>query len=176
MPTIQETIKSGIGKLKTQLGVSNSWAVPRITKIVVAVGTGRNRDKNDLIADRLTRITGQKPAPRGAKKSIAAFKLRESDIVGQAVTLRRQRMYDFLDRLINIAIPRIRDFRGFDSKSIDDMGNLTIGIKEHIAFPETADEEARDVFSLAITIVTTAKNRQEAKALFDQLGFPFRKN
>lgn len=176
MSSIKEILKTKASDLKKDLGVSNEMALPQISKVVVSVGTGRMRDKNEFVADRLAKITGQKPSPRGARQSIAAFKLREKDVIGQAVTLRRSRMDDFLNRLINVAIPRIRDFKGFSASSIDAMGNLTIGIKEHIAFPETADEDNRDVFGLAITVVTTAKNKAEAKALFQALGFPFKKD
>jgi large subunit ribosomal protein L5 len=123
----------------------------------------------------LLSLTGQKPSPRPAKKSVAAFKLREGETIGWVVTLRKQRMYDFLDRFFNIAVPRTRDFRGFSRKSIDEIGNITLGIKEHIIFPETAQEEAKDIFGLAVTIVTTAKNKEQADAFFEALGIPFKR-
>jgi len=147
---------------------------PRIMKVIVSSGVGKKRDKKQLevIEDRLAKITGQKPAMRGAKQSIAAFKVREGDTVGMQVTLRGARMYDFLDKLIHIALPRTRDFRGISPKAIDDMGNITIGIKEHTIFPETSDEDLKDVFGLAITVVTTAKTRAEAEAFFRHLGLP----
>ena len=147
---------------------------PRIEKVIVSSGVGKKRDKKQLemIENRLAKITGQKPAPRGAKVSIAAFKVREGDTVGLQTTLRGARMYDFLDKLIHIALPRTRDFRGLSPKAIDDMGNITIGIREHTIFPETSDEDLKDVFGLAITIVTTAKNRAEAEAFFRHLGLP----
>jgi large subunit ribosomal protein L5 len=165
-------------ELKKELGVKNDMALPRITKVVVNVGTGKAKDKkrNELVADRLGKITGQKASPRGAKQSIATFKLRQGDIIGLAVTMRGARMWAFLNRLIHIAIPRMRDFKGLNSNSIDEIGNLTLGFKEHIIFTETADEDLRDVFGLAITIVTTAKNKEEALALFKALGFPFKKS
>jgi large subunit ribosomal protein L5 len=147
---------------------------PRILKVVVSTGVGKKRDPKQLalIEDRLSRITGQKPAPRTAKASIATFKVREGDTVGLHVTLRGGRMFDFLDKLIHIALPRTRDFRGLSASAIDDMGNLTIGIKEHTIFPETSDEDLKDVFGMAITIVTTAKNKKEAEAFFRHLGLP----
>ena len=123
----------------------------------------------------MARITGQKAAPRGAKVSIATFKSREGDVVGYQVTLRGARMLDFLDRLINIALPRTKDFRGIPQTAADEMGNYTLGIKEHTIFPETADEELKDVFGFAVTIVTTAKSKDQVIALLTHLGFPFKK-
>jgi large subunit ribosomal protein L5 len=160
-----------------KLGYSNPMQSPRIEKVIVSAGTGSIADKNKvaLIEDRLSLITGQKPAPRQAKKSIASFKLRQGDVVGYQVTLRGKAMYGFLDKLINIAIPRTKDFRGFKRESVDEMGNLTIGISEHTIFPETSDEELKDVFGLAITIVTTATNRTEALSFFEHIGIPFKK-
>jgi len=147
---------------------------PRVEKVVVSSGVGKKRDEKQLklIEDRLSRITGQKPAPRAAKISIASFKVREGDTVGLQITLRGARMYDFLDKLIHIALPRTRDFRGLSPKAIDDMGNLTIGIREHTIFPETSDEDLKDVFGLAVTIVTSAKTRAEAEAFFRHIGMP----
>lgn len=164
-------------ELKRELKIDNDLALPRIIKVAVSSGTGKAKDKkkNELVADRLAKITGQKPAARGAKKSIASFKLREGDVVGFAVTLRGERMWSFLDRLVYVAIPRMRDFKGLNAGSVDEIGNLTIGLKEHTIFPETADEDLRDVFGLAVTIVTTAKNQAAAKALFRALGFPFKR-
>lgn len=134
-----------------------------------------DKNKNTFIADRLARITGQKPATRQAKKSIAQFKVREGEPIGLSTTLRGEKMYSFIDKLVNIALPRTKDFRGIDPKIIDTIGNLTLGIREHTIFPETGDEELKDVFGLAITIVTTAKTKAEAKALFDVIGMPFKK-
>jgi len=149
---------------------------PRVSKVVVSTGVGKKRDPKQLalIEDRLSRITGQKPAARGARLSVAAFKVREGDTVGLQVTLRGPRMYDFLDKLIHIALPRTRDFRGLPPTAIDDMGNMTIGIREHTIFPETSDEDLKDVFGLAITVVTTSKNKKEAEAFFRFLGFPLK--
>lgn len=177
MESVADKIKKGENILKEKLQIKNRMALPKLVKVVVNVGTGKAKDKkrNELVADRLAKITGQKVLPRGAKKSIASFKLRQGEIIGQAVTLRGQRMVDFLDRLINVTMPRMRDFKGYNDKCIDEIGNLTFGIKEHTVFPETTDEELRDIFSLAVTIVTTAKNREQARALFDLIGFPFKK-
>ena len=147
---------------------------PRIQKVIVSSGVGKKRDKKqiELIENRLAKITGQKSAARAAKTSIASFKVREGDTVGLQVTLRGARMYDFLDKLIHIALPRTRDFRGLSSKSIDDMGNFTIGIKDHTIFPETSDEDLKDVFGFAVTIVTTAKTKAEAEAFLRHIGMP----
>ena len=175
--TFKEQYTAIIPELKKELGITNIMALPRLTKIVVSSGVGKMRDKkkNELIANRLAKITGQKPSPRQAKQSIATFKLRQGEIIGMMVTLRGKRMDDFLTKLINVAIPRTRDFKGFDRKSIDEIGNLTIGIKENSIFPETADEELKDIFGLAVTMVTTAKNKHQADALFTALNFPFKK-
>ncbi|OJI08209.1 MAG: 50S ribosomal protein L5 [Candidatus Vogelbacteria bacterium CG22_combo_CG10-13_8_21_14_all_37_9] len=175
--SVKKRIIKAQPELKTKLALKNALALPKLVKVVVNSGTGRARDKkrNELVADRLAKITGQKASARGAKKSIASFKLREGEIIGFTSTLRGKRMHDFLDRLLNIAIPRIRDFKGYDLKAIDEVGNLTIGLKEHNVFPETADEELKDIFGLSVTIVTTAKNRTEAEAFFEALGVPFKK-
>ena len=164
-------------KAKKIPGYKNPMQRPRILKVVVSSGVGSFKDKNKfkVVEDRLARITGQKAAPRGAKISIANFKSRQGDVVGYQVTLRGQRLYDFLERLLYIALPRTKDFRGISPKSADQMGNYTLGIKEHNIFPETSDEELKDVFGLAITIVTTAKSKDEAIAFLSYLGFPFKK-
>ena len=177
MKKLKEKIDQAIPELKKELGVKNVVAVPHLVKVVVSSGTGKAKDKkrNELVADRLARLTGQKPAPRGAKKSIASFKVRQGDVVGYAVTLRGQRMYDFLDLLLNVTMPRIRDFKGYDEKIVDEIGNLTLPVREHTVFPQTADEELKDVFGLAVTIVTTAKNKKDALAFFKAIGFPFKK-
>ena len=163
--------------LKGQLGYKNIMQTPRLEKVVVSVGVGKIDDKarKEAIFDRLTRITGQKPSPRPAKQSIASFKLRQGDIIGYQVTLRGTRMHHFLDKLIHVALPQTRDFRGLKTTAIDEMGNITLGIKEHTIFPETADEDIRDVFSLAITIVTTAKSKTEAEAFLRHIGLPLQK-
>ena len=174
---LKEKIEAIKPSLRKSLQADNDLALPRLVKVVVSSGTGKAKDKkrNELVAGRLAKITGQKPALRGAKQSIATFKLRQGDIIGAAVTLRGPRMYRFLDKLFNVTMPRMRDFKGYPETIIDDMGNLTLGIREHIVFPETADEDIRDVFGMSITIVTTAKNKAEALIFFRELGFPFKK-
>ena len=164
-------------KSKTIPGYKNLMQTPRILKVVVSTGVGSFKDKTKfkVVEDRLARITGQKPAPRGAKVSIASFKSRQGDVVGYQVTLRGSRMFDFLDRLVNLALPRTKDFRGISPDAVDEMGNYTLGIKEHNIFPETSDEELKDVFGLAVTIVTTTKSKDEVVAFLTHLGFPFKK-
>ena len=135
-----------------------------------------DRHKNDFIIDRLSKIAGQKPVTRQAKQSVAAFKIRQGDPIGVMVTLRGARMYAFLDKLLTIAIPRTKDFRGLKKEAIDSMGNMTIGIKEHTIFPEIKDEELKDVFGFAITVVTTAKTKKEATRFFELLQIPFKKD
>ncbi|MCI0619973.1 50S ribosomal protein L5 [Candidatus Wolfebacteria bacterium] len=162
--------------LKEQFAYTSPMAAPALEKVVVAVGTGSLPDKNkvEIIEDRLAKITGQKPAPRPAKKSIASFKTRIGQIIGYQVTLRGARMYDFLDRFLHVALPRSRDFQGVKPSALDEMGNLTIGVKEHTIFPETSDEELKDIFGLSVTIVTSARDREEALAFLETVGVPFR--
>ena len=162
--------------LAKDFGYTSPMQSPRIMKVIVSSGVGKKRDKKQLeiIENRLARITGQKPSARPAKISIASFKVREGDTVGLQVTLRGTRMFDFLDKIIHNTLPRTRDFRGISPKAIDDMGNITIGIREHTIFPETSDEDLKDVFGFAVTIVTTAKSRAEAEAFFRHLGMPLR--
>ena len=171
----KEKQASAFATLKEQFGYTNVFASPRLTKIVVSSGVGKaDKNRKALVEDRLAKITGQKAAPRAAKQSIAQFKMRQGDIVGYQVTLRGARMNDFLDKLIHIALPRTRDFRGLNATAIDDMGNLTIGIKDHTIFPETSDEDLKDVFGIAITLVSTAKNKEEAEAFYRHLGLPLK--
>ena len=162
--------------LAEKFGYTSPMQSPRILKVIVATGVGKKRDPKQLalIEDRMARITGQKAAPRAAKQSVAAFKIREGDTVGLQTTLRGSRMFNFLDKLIHIALPRTRDFRGIAASAIDDMGNITIGIREHTIFPETSDEDLKDVFGLAITVVTTAKSKKEADAFFRHIGVPLK--
>lgn len=160
-------------------GYKNVHQVPRLQKIVVSSGIGsgmkKDKDRGTLVADRISKITGQKPTLRTAKQSVASFKIRTGDPVGLSVTLRGEKMYHFLDKFIHIALPRTKDFRGIDKKVVDDIGNMTIGIKEHTIFPEAADEDLRDVFGLSITLVSSAKTKEEATAYFEYLGIPFKK-
>ena len=162
--------------LKEGQGYENVMQAPKVTKVIVSIGVGSVKDKKrqEFIASRLARITGQKPAPRTTRKSIATFKTRVGDLAGYQVTLRGKHGEDFLQKLIHVALPRTKDFRGISPKAIDEMGNITIGIKEHTVFPETADEDAKDVFGLAVTIGTTATNAKEAEAFLRYIGVPLR--
>jgi large subunit ribosomal protein L5 len=174
--TMKEKSAHAFETLKGSLHIKNAMQTPHIEKAVINVGFGSTKDKKkiDLIAERLSRITGQKPATRVAKKSIATYKTRTGDPLAYQVTLRGARMYDFLDRLVHVALPRTKDFRGL-SRTVDEMGNYTLGIKEHTIFPETADEDLKDVFGLAITLVTTSKDPAHTLALLEYLGFPLKK-
>lgn len=177
-PSVKDIQKESFDKMKGEFSYKNVMQAPKITKVVVSVGTGSAKDKKraaEVIPSRLAKITGQKAAPRSAKKSIATFKLRQGDQIGFQVTLRGARMTAFLDKLLNIALPRTKDFRGISIKSVDDMGNYTLGIKEHTIFPECSDEELRDVFGMAVTIVTTSKTKKETESFLKLLGFPFKK-
>ena len=177
--TVKEKETSVFEKMKGAFHYKNSMAAPRMVKVVLNVGTGtaikKDKNKNEAILERLAKITGQKGAVRGAKQSVSSFKIRQGDPIGVVTTLRGKRMYAFLEKLLNVAIPRTKDFRGINPGAIDDIGNLTIGIKEHTIFPETADEDIKDVFGLAITLVSTAKSKKEGKAFFELLGVPFKK-
>lgn len=174
--TMKEVIKDAFSSLKETFGYTNVMQAPKVEKVVISTGVGKIDDKNrlKLIEDRLAQITGQKASPRPAKQSIASFKLREGEIVGYQVTLRGKNMHSFLDKLIHVALPQTRDFRGLKASAIDEMGNMTIGIPEHTIFPETVNEEIRDVFGFAITIVTTAKSKKEAEALLRHIGLPLK--
>lgn len=171
---MKETLGGTFDALKGTMGYTNVMQAPRITKVIVSTGVGKIEDKQKLklIEDRLAKITGQKVSGRPAKKSIASFKLREGEIIGYQSTLRGPRMHDFLFKLIHLSLPQTRDFRGLPVSAIDEMGNYTLGIKEHTIFPETADEEVKDVFGFAVTIVTTAKTKGEAEALLRHIGLP----
>lgn len=177
--TVKEKEKGGYEKLKSVFHYKNALATPKMKKVVVNVGTGtmmkKDKNKNEAISLRLSKITGQKGALRGAKQSVASFKTRQGDPIGIVVTLRGDRMYSFLEKLINVALPRTKDFRGISRTAVDNIGNMTIGIKEHTIFLETADEDIRDVFGLSITLVSTAKNKKEGAAFFELLGVPFKK-
>lgn len=177
-PTLKSKYKEHAASLKQELGLENAMRIPVLKKIVVNIGQGdatQNIKTLEGAVSDLTAITGQKPVMTKAKKSIATFKLRQGMPIGAAVTLRGDRMYEFLDRFINIAVPRIRDFRGFSSKAFDGRGNYNVGIKEQIIFPEIDYDKVDRVRGLGITLVTNAKNDVEAKALLDKFNFPFRK-
>jgi len=175
--SIKEQADGIFEALKAEFGYTNKLQAPRLVKVIVSSATGSVKDakKKALIGDRITRITGQKVTQKSAKKSIATFKVREGDPVGYQVTLRGAKAYDFLSKLINIALPRTRDFRGLDLKSIDDMGNFNIGVKEHTIFPETSDDELKDVFGMGVTLVTTSKTKAETEKFLKHLGFLFKK-
>lgn len=163
--------------LKKELNVKNPMALPKVEKVVINIGLSRVlKDEKflEIVMRDLALITGQKPKNTLAKKSIANFKTREGMIIGAMVTLRGTRMYDFISRLVNIALPRTHDFRGIDAKSLDKKGNLTIGVKEHIVFPEISGEEVRNIFGFEITITVKAKNKEEALALYKAVGFPMK--
>ena len=179
MARLQEQYKTTImPQLKEKLQLDNVMEVPRITKITLNMGVG------EAIADRkviekavkdMEQIAGQKPVIRKARKSVAAFKLREDMPIGCKVTLRRERMYEFLDRLVTIAIPRIRDFRGLNPKSMDGRGNYSMGIQEQIVFPEIDYDHIDVLRGMDITITTTARNDEEGRALLEAFNFPFKK-
>lgn len=177
MKLLKNKTKDSYKNLKEVLKLKNIMQAPKILKVVVNSGVGSFKDKNkiDVVMDRLAKITGQKPAKRGAKKSIATFKSREGDIVGVQVTLRGEKMWSFLDRLLNVALPRTKDFRGLSPDAVDEMGNYTLSIKEHTVFPETADEDLKDVFGFSATIVTNLKNKADTLEFLKEIGFPFRK-
>ena len=169
-----ETIR---GKLAEQFGYKNRLEVPALDKIVINMGIGEgvaDRKKVDAAAADLALIAGQKAVITKARKSIATYKLRDGQAIGCKVTLRKARMYEFVDRLVNIALPRVRDFRGLNPKSFDGRGNYTIGIKEHIVFPEIDYDKTADVWGMDITVCTTARNDDEARALLTAFNFPFR--
>lgn len=177
--TIKEKEKSAFESLKGEFGYKNSMSAPRLEKVVISVGTGsalkKDKNRNEAVMERLTKITGQKGALRGAKQSIATFKIRKGDPIGVITTLRGSRMYSFLEKLLNVALPRTKDFRGINRKAVDNVGNLTLGVREHTIFPETADEDIKDVFSLSVTIVSSAKTKLEGLAFFSLLGVPFKR-
>jgi large subunit ribosomal protein L5 len=168
--------KEVVPALKKEFGYGNVMAIPKVQKVVVNMGLGeatQNAKIVDVGVDELARVTGQKPVVTRAKKSIAQFKVREEMPVGLAVTLRDDRAYEFLDRLVSIAIPRIRDFRGLNPRSFDGRGNYSMGVREQVIFPEIDYDEIDQIRGLDITITTTAKTDPEAFALLDALGMPF---
>lgn len=184
MPELIKKYKEKVIPAMTEkFGYKSSMAVPRITKVIVNTGFGRliagksndeQKKIQDAILQDITFLCGQKANLRSAKKSISSFKIREGQGIGASCTLRKSRMYDFLERLINIVLPRSRDFRGLDSKSMDSSGNLTIGIKEHIAFPEISPEKAKSIFGLEVTVSTNANNKEQGLELLKLMGFPIK--
>jgi len=164
-------------KLTEQFGYKNRMQVPTITKVVLNMGIGEgvaDRKKVDNAATDLSLIAGQKVVITKSRKSIATYKLRDGQAIGCKVTLRKKRMYDFIDRLVNIALPRIRDFRGLNPKSFDGRGNYSLGIKEHIVFPEIDFDKVTDSWGLDVTVCTSARTDDEARALLAAFNFPFR--
>lgn len=165
------------GQLREQFGYANPMQVPELDKVVLNMGIGEgvnDRKKVESAANDLALIAGQKPVITKARTSVATFKVREGQPIGAKVTLRRARMYDFVDRLVNIALPRVRDFRGLNGKSFDGRGNYAMGIKEHIIFPEINYDQTEAVWGMDVIICTTAKTDDEARALLAALNFPFR--
>ena len=174
MNIFEQYSKKVVPEMQKAFGFKNALSVPRVIKVSVNVGVGRIKDEKQLEEIRrvLGLITGQKTISRKAKKAIASFKTRIGMVIGYSVTLRGKRMHDFLDRFIRITLPRTRDFRGISEKSFDTSGNLTIGIKEHIVFPELIGEDVRSIFGFEVTITTTARNRVHGIALLKGLGLP----
>jgi len=175
--------KEVIPKMMEKFGYKNKMAVPKIEKVVLNTSfgklisgkTGEEQKKiQEAILEEMSLIAGQRPVFKKAKRSISSFKLRQGMIVGATVTLRRRKMYDFLERFIYITLPRVRDFRGIEKKSFDEKGNLTVGIKEHIVFPEISPEKSKNVFGLEVTVVITAKAKEEGMELLRLLGFPIK--
>jgi len=165
--------------LKKEFGYANVMAIPRVTKVIINMGLGEatsNAKIVDTAADELSKITGQKAAVRRAKKSIAAFKVRQGMPVGAMVTLRGERMYEFLDRLIGIALPRVRDFKGISAKGFDGRGNYTLGLRDQIIFPEIDYMKVDKARGMNVSVVTTAKTDEEARKLLQLIGLPFRSN
>lgn len=165
-----------VPKLMSEFGYKNKMAVPRLKKVVINVGfstSAKESKLQEVAVKTLSRIAGQKPVVTRAKKSISNFKIREGMPVGAMVTLRGPRMYDFLGKLVTIALPRVRDFRGLSASSLDARGNLSIGFREHLVFPEIRSDEIEALHGLEVAIATTSRKREEGKRLFELLGFPF---
>ncbi|MEK7149094.1 MAG: 50S ribosomal protein L5 [Patescibacteria group bacterium] len=178
MTTIQETYKKKtIPALQEAFRLKNVMQVPKIKFVSVNVGVGRIKDDAQLkeIQRILSLVTGQRSSSRRTKRAIASFKTRIGMVVGYSVTLRGKRMYDFLNRLVHVVLPRMRDFHGISRRSFDGRGNLTIGIKEHIVFPELIGEDVKFIFGMEVTVVGNAKSREQGMALFESIGFPLAK-
>jgi large subunit ribosomal protein L5 len=170
--------KDVVPKLRKEFGIENPMAVPRVVRVICNIGLGeapRQAKLMDQAVEELAAITGQRPTVRKARKSIAQFKLRVGMQIGCAVTLRRDRMYEFLDRLVNIALPRVRDFRGLSAKGFDGRGNFTMGIRDHSIFPEIDYTKVETPKGMNVTVVTTARTDDQARLLLQELGFPFAK-
>ena len=178
--TIKEKyIKTVTPEMEKKFGYGNVMAIPRILKVVVNVGTGkigREGDRDQEVFDSIMMITGQRPVKTKAKKAIAGFKTRQGMDVGVKVTLRGKKMWSFIDRLIVATLPRTKDFQGIPDSSVDSNGNLNIGIKEHLIFPEISPEQVKTIFGMQVTVASTAKDRKEGLELYKLLGFPLKKN
>jgi large subunit ribosomal protein L5 len=178
VPRLLETYRTAVAPaLQKRFSYKSAMQVPRVVKITLNVGLGeatQNPKLLDAAADEISRMTGQKPVIQKSKKAIANFRLRENQRIGVTVTLRRQRMWEFLDRLVNVALPRVRDFRGVSSRAFDGRGNYTLGVREQIIFPEVDYDKVEKIRGLNISIVTTAKTDEEGLALLTGLGMPFR--
>lgn len=180
IPAAEKYKKEAIPSFKKEFGFKNDLAVPKLTKITINCGFGKLATSNpnnakhleERIVNAITLITGQKPALRGARKSISGFKLREGQPVAYVVTLRGKRMYDFYDRLVNIALPRSRDFWGVDERKFDNKGNLSLGIKEHTIFPETAEDISGAPFGLEVNLTISSKNKEQGERLMQLMGMP----
>jgi large subunit ribosomal protein L5 len=182
---IKDKYKKAIPQMKEKFELKNVMAVPRIEKVVINTGFGRiisskTKDEqkkfNEYIVNNISSVCGQRPVFTKARKSISSFKLREGFVIGSKVTLRGKKMYDFLDKLVNIVLPRSRDFLGLSLKSVDNSGNLNVGIKEHIAFPEISPEKSPIIIGMEITVVTNSKSKEKGFQLFKLLDFPFKKS
>ncbi|MFA6106861.1 MAG: 50S ribosomal protein L5 [Patescibacteria group bacterium] len=175
---LQEKYKKEIlPKMKAKFGYKNEMQTPRVTKVTINVGVGRNAKEKayiDEVIKSVAKIAGQKPVETKAKKSIATFKVRQGMIVGVMTTLRGRRMYDFLEKLVNISFPRVRDFRGISQSQVDRTGNLSVGFREHVVFPEIRTDEADNIHGLEVCVATTAKTREEGLELLKLMGFPFK--
>ncbi len=181
---LKEKYQKIIPDLKEKFGFKNIMSVPKIEKVVINTGLGRDLvDKSsdeqkkiiESVKKDLASITGQAPVLTKAKKSISSFSLREGMITGSKITLRGDKMYDFLERLINVVLPRTRDFWGLDLNSVDENGNFTLGLKEHILFPEISPEKTKKIFGLEVTVVTSCENKKEGLQFLKSMGFPFKK-
>jgi large subunit ribosomal protein L5 len=169
--------KIAVAEMKKKFGYKSAMAVPRIKKVVVNVGTGKivkEGDKLDEVVNSITAITGQKPVKTKARKAISGFKVREGMEVGVKVTLRGTRMWQFIDRLVSATLPRTRDFQGINRKAVDKRGNLNLGLKEHMIFPEISPERVKYAFGLQVTVSTNAKSQEEGLELFKLIGFPIK--
>lgn len=163
--------------LQQQLGYRNVWQIPRLQKVVVNIGLGPGLKDPKFVeaaASTMRRITGQKPVETQSKQSISNFKIRQGQVIGLKATLRGERMFSFLQKLVHVTLPRVRDFRGLDPKGVDRNGNLSLGFKENLPFPEISADEVERLHGVEVTVVTSARNRDEGLALLRQLGFPFR--